>query len=165
MPPVCSPPLIRSWLTIFSVRFYEFLGLKLLDKVENPNSKFDLYFLAFDSPKALDHGQHRTDREGMLELTHNYGTETDPNFHVANGNSDPGKGFGHICISVDDLQAACQRIENAGYQFQKRPSEGKMKNVAFALDPDGYWIELLAREPLNEADQTKETDIQSYRFV
>lgn len=34
---------------------------------------------------------------GVLELTHNHGTETDPEFKgYASGNSDPGRGFGHI---------------------------------------------------------------------
>ena len=52
-------------------------------------------------------------------MTHNYGTENDPNFSVHNGNKDP-RGFGHICVSVDNIQAACQRIEDAGYRFQKK---------------------------------------------
>ena len=34
---------------------------------------------------------------GVLELTHNHGTESDPNFKgYASGNADPGRGFGHI---------------------------------------------------------------------
>lgn len=52
-------------------------------------SKFSLYFLACDSPQAESHGKHWTDREGVLELTHNYGTENDPNYKVANGNEEP----------------------------------------------------------------------------
>lgn len=36
-------------------------------------------------------------RPACLELTHNYGTESDPNFAgYCNGNVDPGRGFGHI---------------------------------------------------------------------
>jgi len=31
-------------------------------------------------------------------------------------------------------------------KFQKRPNEGRMKGLAFALDPDGYWIELVRRQ-------------------
>lgn len=38
----------------------------------------------------------------------------------------------------DNIQAACQRIEDAGYKFQKKLTDGKMRNIAFALDPDGY---------------------------
>ena len=27
--------------------------------------------------------------------------------------------------------------------YVKRPDQGKMKNVAFIKDPDGYWIEIV----------------------
>jgi lactoylglutathione lyase len=27
--------------------------------------------------------------------------------------------------------------------FQKKPSEGKMSNIAFIKDPDGYWVEIV----------------------
>lgn len=117
--------------------------MKQINKIENPDSKFDLYFLAYDSPKSLSKDEHWTNREGVLELTHNYGTENDDSFAVANGNSEPGKGFGHICISVDAIQAACQRIEDAGYKFQKKLTDGRMRSIAFALDPDGYWVGLM----------------------
>jgi len=122
------------------VNYYELLGMKQINKIENPDNKFDLYFLAYDSPKSLSTGEHWTARQGVLELTHNYGTEKDDSFKVANGNSEPGKGFGHICVSVDAIQAACQRIEDAGYKFQKKLTDGRMRNIAFALDPDGYWV-------------------------
>ena len=74
-----------------SIKFYEFLGMKVINKISMPDAKFDLYFLAYDGPGAASKGNHWTDREGIVELTHNYGTESDPNFKVANGNSDPGK--------------------------------------------------------------------------
>ena len=101
---------------------------------------------------------------GVLELTHNHGTESDPAFAgYASGNADPGRGFGHIAITVDDVEAACARFEQLGVRFQKKLTDGKMKNIAFILDPDGcasplalvsvlslcshsvrrYWIEIL----------------------
>lgn len=46
-----------------SLEFYEFLGMNLINKLPMPDSKFDLYFLAYDSPKAASHGKHWTDRE------------------------------------------------------------------------------------------------------
>ena len=70
--------------------------------------------------------------------THNYGSESNEDFQISNGNTEPYKGFGHICISVDNLQAVCQKLEAEGYQFQKKLTDGRMRHIAFALDPDGY---------------------------
>ena len=147
-----------------SVKFYELLGMKQIQKFEIPDNKFDLYFMAYDSPKAVSSGAHWSDRQGVLELTHNYGTEEDDSFKVNNGNSDPGKGFGHICISVDAIQAACQRIEDAGYKFQKKLTDGRMRSIAFALDPDGYWVELVSFNAVDKTENVKETDPSTYRF-
>ncbi|KUI59111.1 Lactoylglutathione lyase [Cytospora mali] len=145
-----------------SVKFYEFLGMKLVKKLEFPDAKFDLYFLGYDSPNALSHGNSAFDREGLIELTHNYGTENDPEYKVNNGNAEPHRGFGHTCISVDNIQAACQRIEDAGYKFQKKLTDGRMRNIAFALDPDGYWVEIIGRKPVEETENVKETDVSTY---
>lgn len=49
-----------------SVKFYEFLGFKLINKLEFPDNKFDLYFLAFDGPKAASHAKKQSDREGVF---------------------------------------------------------------------------------------------------
>ena len=147
-----------------SIDFYKFLGLTQINKIAQPEAKFDLYFLAYDGPSSRSSQHHWTDREGVLELTHNYGTESDPNFKVANGNQEPGKGFGHIAISVDNIQTACQRLEDAGYPFQKKLTEGKMRSIAFAKDPDGYWVEIIGQKPLKETEGIAETDTLSYRF-
>ena len=162
-----SHPLTLSLqpLTSISVKYYEFLGLKQVNKLSFPDNKFDLYFLAYDSPQAVSSGHHWTDREGILELTHNYGTENDSSFKVANGNSDPGKGFGHICVSVDNIQAACQRLEDAGYRFQKKLTDGRMRSIAFALDPDGYWVEVIGQNAVEKTEGVKETSLEKYRFV
>jgi lactoylglutathione lyase len=81
---------------------------------------------------------------GVLELTHNHGTESDPDFKgYASGNSEPGRGFGHIAISVPNIEEACERFERLGVKWQKRLTDGHMKNIAFVLDPDGYWIEII----------------------
>ncbi|TCV91438.1 lactoylglutathione lyase [Luteibacter rhizovicinus] len=79
---------------------------------------------------------------GVLELTHNHGTENDANFAYHNGNSEP-RGFGHLCVSVPDVKAACARFDSLGVPFQKRLEDGRMKHIAFIRDPDGYWIEIL----------------------
>jgi hypothetical protein len=46
--------------------------------------------------------------QGVLELMHNRGTESDPTFAGdASGNTDAGRGFGHVAITVDDLDREC----------------------------------------------------------
>ncbi|CAO1597148.1 Lactoylglutathione lyase [Xanthoria calcicola] len=147
-----------------SVKFYEHLGMSLIQKIPQPDAKFDLYFLAYDSPTAISPKAPWYDRQGILELTHNYGTENDPDYKPANGNSDPGRGFGHVCITVDNIQAACQRIEDAGYKFQKKLSDGRMRHVAFALDPDNYWVEIVSDKKVEDTEGIKETDPSTYRF-
>ena len=139
--------------------------MSVVNKVSFPEAKFDLYFLGYDSPKALSHSKWVSDRQGLIELTHNYGTENDDEFEVNNGNKEPFRGFGHTCISVDNIQAACQRIEDAGYRFQKKLSDGKMRNIAFALDPDGYWVEIIGQNPVEETEAVKETDVATYNMV
>jgi len=118
---------------------------------EAPNEGFTLYFLAFDHSSgtltADEKKSAATAREGVLELTWNHGTENDADFKgYSSGNSDPGRGFGHIAISVDDVDKACERFESLGVQFKKRPSDGRMKHIAFILDPDGYWIEIVPKK-------------------
>ena len=116
-----------------------------------PAGKFSLYFLAAVDSNALDtwsddpvERTHQTfGRPAMLELTHNWGTEDEPEFSYHNGNEDP-RGFGHIGFAVPDLEAACARFEELGVSFVKRPQDGKMHNIAFIRDPDGYWIEIFA---------------------
>ncbi|KAI0009224.1 lactoylglutathione lyase [Xylariaceae sp. FL0662B] len=148
-----------------SVKFYEFLGMSLIKHLKFPEAKFDLYFLAYDGPTALSQGDSTFAREGVIELTHNYGTEADPNYKINNGNAEPHRGFGHICISVDHIQAACKRIEDAGYRFQKKLTDGRMKHIAFALDPDGYWVEIIRQEQDDDpGEQGVETDPQTYRM-
>lgn len=144
-----------------SVEFYKFLGLSLVNKIDMPEWKFCNYFLAYNGPTSLQGDRHWTDRNAVLELTHNYGTENDPNYSVVNGNTEPHRGFGHIAISVDNIEAACKRIEDAGYPFQKKLTEGRMRNIAFAKDPDGYWVEIIRRA---DEDLSTTTDPGSYRL-
>lgn len=139
--------------------------MSLVKKLEFPEAKFDLYFLGYNSAGARSPNASTFDRQGLIELTHNYGTEDDASYAVNNGNKSPHRGFGHTCISVDNIQAACQRIEDKGYRFQKKLTDGRMKEIAFALDPDGYWVEIIGQNPVESTADVKTTDAKTYRMV
>lgn len=144
--------------------------MSVVKHLQFPDAKFDLYFLSYDGPTALSHGNSTFDRQGVIELTHNYGTENDPDYTVNNGNAEPHRGFGHVCVAVDHIQAACKRLEDAGYRFQKKLTDGRMKHIAFALDPDGYWVEIISRRRGSKGaedpeEQGVETDVGTYRMV
>jgi len=140
-----------------SLAFYgEVLGMKLLSHFDFPDMKFSLYFMGYVPPEDGPLPEEKAARaeftfrhRGAIELTHNYGTESDPGFQgYHNGNTDP-RGFGHIGITVPDVYAACARFEELRVEFIKRPDEGKMKGLAFIRDPDGYWIEILSARALS----------------
>ncbi|NP_001146873.1 lactoylglutathione lyase isoform 1 [Zea mays] len=131
-----------------SLDFYSrVMGMSLLKRLDFEEMKFSLYFLGYeDVTLAPDDHIKRTEwtfrQKATLELTHNWGTENDPEFKgYHNGNSDP-RGFGHIGVTVDDVHKACERFERLGVEFVKKPDDGKIKGIAFIKDPDGYWIEI-----------------------
>jgi len=136
-----------------SLAFYQdLMGMTLVDKIEFPEFKFDLYFLT-TLPKGESYPhQPGTDAAHKylwtmpgvtLELTHNYGTESDDTkYHPGNEDKD---GFGHVAFNTDDVYAAAKKLEDAGCSFKKKPDEGRMKGIAFVYDPDGYWVELVPR--------------------
>ncbi|MDA3922848.1 MAG: lactoylglutathione lyase [Salinisphaera sp.] len=131
-----------------SLAFYsKVFGMRLLRTSENPDAEFTLYFLATtegeDVPADQDaRAKYVGRRQGVLELTHNWGTENDPDASYHDGNSEP-QGFGHICFTVPDLKAACDWMDENDVTFKKRPEDGRMNHIAFVKDPDGYWIELV----------------------
>ncbi|KAF9777034.1 hypothetical protein IL306_004700 [Fusarium sp. DS 682] len=125
-------------------RFYELIGLSVVQKLSFPESKFDLYFLGVNSPGSPSHGKFTFDRQGLIELTHNYGTEEDEDYRVNNGNEKPYLGFSHISISVQDVHATYQTLVKAGYKFQQAASSND--EPVIALDPDGYWIQLTEQD-------------------
>lgn len=134
-----------------TLKFYnEVLGMQLLRQVDFEEWKFSLYFLAY-VPEGVQVPNQKEDsknasytfgREAVLELTHNWGTEELAETPYHNGNVEP-RGFGHICVSVPNIQEACARFEKMGVTFQKKLNEGGMKNIAFIKDPDGYWVEIV----------------------
>ncbi|RXR00293.1 lactoylglutathione lyase [Pseudoxanthomonas composti] len=135
-----------------SLAFYtRVFGMSLLRKLDFPEMAFSLFFLA----KLDTHEQVPEDigartvwtfgQRGLLELTHNWGTEEQADFKYHDGNAQP-QGFGHICFAVPDLAKAVAWFDANEVTFVKRPDQGKMKDVAFVKDPDGYWIEIVQPE-------------------
>jgi len=143
-----------------SIPFYTSnFGMKLIAEFPFPTMKFTIYMLSFECPE--DVGKNWSAKPGILELCHNWGTESDPDFKVNNGNQETHRGFGHICFSVDNIEKTQEKLLLAGVQFQKKLEDGRQKNIAFALDPNGYWIELIE----NKIDYKPETtSTASYRF-
>ncbi|KAF4497059.1 Lactoylglutathione lyase [Fusarium agapanthi] len=124
-----------------TIQFYELLGLRVVQKLSFPENKFDLYFLGVDIPGSPSHGKFTFDRQGLIELTHNYGTESDENYRVSNGNEKPYLGFSHISISVANMQSTYQTLAKAACTFQQDVSSGNEQVIA--LDPDGYWFHII----------------------
>lgn len=137
-----------------SLDFYtRALGFTLVRKADFADAGFSLFFLVLvDDTDAVP--EDATERKtwlarqaGVLELTHNHGTEKESGPVYHDGNSDP-RGFGHLCVSVPDVRAACTRLAAMGVTFQKTLEQGSMRSIAFVKDPDGYWIELIQPTPL-----------------
>ncbi|XRB03313.1 lactoylglutathione lyase [Pycnococcus provasolii] len=148
-----------------SLPFYrDGMGMTLVRESHYPEANFSNYFLATlppGTPPPTHDPQDRDASKGyvgalhgpVLELTHNHGTENDPDFKHKNGNEQGKRGFGHIGFLVDDVDEACAAIEAAGSELAKRPEGGKMQGLAFALDPDGYMVEIVKRGGYGDAFQ------------
>jgi lactoylglutathione lyase len=103
-----------------SLRFYrDALGLEVLSRKDYPQGKFTLIFLAAPG-----------DHEAQVELTHNWQPEQ----------YGGGRNFGHLAYAVDDIYAACERLQQHGVTINRPPRDGRM---AFVRSPDGISIELL----------------------
>ena len=140
-----------------TVPFYQSnFGMTLLHKYDFPEYKFSLYFLGIPpagEPAWPEPGTKESEERlwsmpfSCIELTHNWQTETQDDFKVNNGNVEPHRGFGHLAFMTPDVYASCAKLEAACVRFQKKPDEGRMKGLAFALCPDGYWLEVIPRSP------------------
>ncbi|MGB5716564.1 MAG: lactoylglutathione lyase [Gammaproteobacteria bacterium] len=112
-----------------SIKFYtHVLGMKLLRSKEYPEGEFTLAFVGYG-----DEAEHT-----VIELTHNWGTD----------HYDPGEGFGHIAIEVDDVYTATAEVKHRGGRIVREagPMNAGTTIIAFIEDPDGYQIELLGRK-------------------
>jgi len=151
--------MLRVQNPLKSLDFYRnCMGMTLIDKYSFPQWEFDLYFLA-TIPEGTEytlepgtddaHGYLWTIQGTVLELTHNYGTETNYNFRYHAGNQEK-DGFGHVAFNCLDVYDACAKLAEKKVTFKKKPDEGRMKGLAFAYDPDGYWVEIVQRSPESE---------------
>ncbi|MEM9667686.1 MAG: lactoylglutathione lyase [Pseudomonadota bacterium] len=147
---VLNHTMLRVKDPVKSLAFYcDLLGMTLVKRLDFPPAKFSLFFLGYvrETDEAIpEDDAARTAfafrQRGLLELTHNWGTEDEDGTVYHSGNEDP-RGFGHLGIAVPDVETACERFEKADVDFVKRPDEGAMKGLAFIRDPDGYWVEIL----------------------
>ncbi|EGV66283.1 Lactoylglutathione lyase [Yamadazyma tenuis] len=141
-----------------SIPFYENnFGMKCIRRLHFDG--FSLYLLGFETEANKDKSWGA--REGVLELCHNHGSEDDDSFKVNNGNGTENRGFGHICVSVDNIQVCEANLLANGAKFQKKLSDGRQKDIAFVLDPDGYWVELVEHQR-NKTEA--KTDLSTYKF-
>ncbi|QEH80413.1 lactoylglutathione lyase [Sphingomonas sp. C8-2] len=102
-----------------SIRFFELLGLRQIDRMDNEAGRFSLIFLAAPG-----------DEQAQVELTHNWDEK----------GYGEGRNFGHLAYRVDDIYAVCQRLMDAGVTINRPPRDGHM---AFVRTPDNISIELL----------------------
>jgi lactoylglutathione lyase len=113
-----------------SLKFYrDALGLEVLRAQEYPAGRFTLVFLAAPG-----------DEDAQVELTYNWDPEE----------LSGARNFGHIAYAVDDVYAACERLQAHGVTILRPPRDGRM---AFVRSPDNISIELLQRgQPLPPAE-------------
>merc|ERR1719333_1477512 len=102
-------------------------------------------------PQGKDDPNPATDF--AIVFCHHRGDEKKADLKMNHGNDKAlakptGRGFGHIAFNCKDVYKSCENLEKNGVKFQKKPDDGRMKGLAFALDPDGYWIEIVRREKL-----------------
>jgi lactoylglutathione lyase len=144
-----------------SLEFYKkHFGMNVVATLLVNELGFTNYFLAFNGVNSVYKEKPWYDREGVLELCHNHGAENDESLKLNNGNVEPYRGFGHICFSVEQLEAFCELLEADNVRFQKRLSDGRQKDIAFVLDPDGYWIELIKNESVRQFSGPKFSHIR-----
>jgi lactoylglutathione lyase len=108
-----------------SVAFYEALGLEKRRELPIRDEAMN-YFLGVPGQDLPE-----------LELTHNFGVDS----------YELGTGYGHIALTVEDLDGTLERLAAQGIEPEREPysiREGGSR-LCFVRDPDGYRIELIER--------------------
>ncbi len=112
-----------------SIDFYtNVLGMKVLRRKDYPDGRFTLAFVGYGDES----------QEAVLELTHNWGTQS----------YDPGTGYGHVALEVDDAAKACDETRKRGGKVTREagPMQHGTTVIAFVEDPDGYKIEFIQKK-------------------
>ncbi|MCB9689100.1 MAG: VOC family protein [Alphaproteobacteria bacterium] len=104
-----------------ALAFFSALGLRETRRRDSQQGRFTLVFLSTGAPGD----------DAEVELTHNW-DQAEPYA--------TGRFFGHLAYEVDDIYAACERLEAAGIDVLRPPRDGRM---AFVKSPDGHSVELL----------------------
>jgi lactoylglutathione lyase len=107
-----------------SVEFYKKLGFEELRRMPIRDEAINV-FMGLPGDGA------------RLELTYNFGVDS----------YDIGTGYGHIALTVDDLDATLDQLAAAGIVPEKPPysiREGGSR-LCFVRDPDDYRIELIEK--------------------
>lgn len=64
------------------------------------------------------------------------------------GEQTDGAGVAHLCIGVEDINAAAEHVESEGWPLESGPRKGADGNrQAWLVDPDGIRIELMQMMP------------------
>ena len=112
-----------------SVAFYTgLLGMRELRRSEVPAGRYTLAFVGY-GPE---------DSHAVVELTHNWDQDTP---------YDLGTGYGHIAVTVDDMDGALARLAEQGIEPERPKYQVREGGsfIAFVRDPDGYRVELIER--------------------
>jgi lactoylglutathione lyase len=108
-----------------SVAFYEALGLEKRRELPIRDEAMN-YFLGVPGQDLPE-----------LELTHNFGVDS----------YELGTGYGHIALTVEDLDGTLERLAAQGIEPEREPysiREGGSR-LCFVRDPDGYRVEIIER--------------------
>jgi lactoylglutathione lyase len=106
------------------------LGLVETRRYDNEKGRFTLVFLS--APEDVGAQAGVSMESPRVELTYNW----DPEAYTG------GRNFGHLAYEVDDVYAACARLQEGGVVINRPPRDGRM---AFIRSPDNISIELLQK--------------------
>ena len=108
-----------------SIAFYEALGLEKRRELPIRDEAVN-YFLGVPGNDLPE-----------LELTYNFGVDS----------YELGTGYGHIALTVDDLDTTLEELAGQGIEPERPPYQVREggSRICFVRDPDGYRVELIER--------------------